>query len=177
MKVRDWMSGQVVTIPAAASIEHGRYLMEQHRVKHLPVVENGSLIGIVSDRDLRDAAPAVVELFRHDARRGNGKYRTEIPVSQIMARQVVTLDENTPIDSAARTMANAHIGAIVVVRQCLDGRRRVVGMLSRGDVLWACASMDSLEEPQEPTAELLGLAVAARSKRTSKAFVPSSTLT
>jgi len=57
--VRDWMTGNLVTLSPKASVAEALTLCRERRIRHIPIVEEGRLIGIVSDRDLRDASPAL----------------------------------------------------------------------------------------------------------------------
>lgn len=51
-RVREIMTGDVVTVPATATVEDCHALMRRHRIRHLPVVENGRLVGVLSSRDV-----------------------------------------------------------------------------------------------------------------------------
>jgi acetoin utilization protein AcuB len=95
-------------------------------------VVDGRLAGIVTDRDLRDAFPSV---FEHGRRR-EGTDPCAIPVEDVMTREVLTIAPDVPVDDGARLMRRERIGAIPVV----DGRR-LVGILTRSDVLDAFLSM------------------------------------
>ena len=63
--VKDWMRPVVHAVRPRDTIEHARELCERHRVNQLPVVTNGVLAGIVTDRDLRDAFPSLDEQAKH----------------------------------------------------------------------------------------------------------------
>lgn len=58
MEVRDWMTKEVLTVSGATGIRGTAELMKAQKIRHLPVVERGRLIGIVTDRDVRDAIPS-----------------------------------------------------------------------------------------------------------------------
>src|SRR3990172_12459168 len=67
MRIAAWMKHPVVTVKPHDSAQHAREVMEKHRINQLPVVIDDRLVGIVTDRDLRDASPSVFEsapLFR-----------------------------------------------------------------------------------------------------------------
>ena len=59
MQIEKWMKREVHCIKPLDSIQHARDLMEEHRINQLPVVVNGRLVGIITDRNLRDAFPSV----------------------------------------------------------------------------------------------------------------------
>ena len=58
MPVKDWMSKDLVTIDADTSIMKASKVMKQNEIQHLPVLRKGRLVGIVSDRDLKEASPS-----------------------------------------------------------------------------------------------------------------------
>jgi acetoin utilization protein AcuB len=129
MNVKDRMTTTVVTVKPHDSVRHARELLERHRINQLPVVVDGRLVGIVTDRDLRDAFPSV---FEHRRRR-SGDAATDpdaIPVEDVMTRDVLTIAPDVPVGDGARLMRRQRIGAIPVV----EGRR-LVGILTRSDVL------------------------------------------
>jgi acetoin utilization protein AcuB len=105
MMVRDVMRPRVVMIGPETPCEKARLLMDEHRIRHLPVVAGGRLIGMVSDRDLRSAvreAPGIV------ARR-------------IMTPDPLTVTSQTRVEHAARLMLDARIGSLPVVDADLVG--------------------------------------------------------
>jgi len=137
MKIESWMKHPVVTVRPKDSARHAREAMERHRVNQLPVVVDDDLVGIVSDRDLRDAFPSVFESAEAAARhRRADTDPSTIPVEDVMTREVLTLAPSVFVVDAARLMRRARIGAVPIV----DGRR-LVGILTRSDVLDAFVSV------------------------------------
>jgi acetoin utilization protein AcuB len=137
MNVKDRMTTSVVTVKPHDSVRHARELLERHRINQLPVVVDGRLAGIVTDRDLRDAYPSVFDhrrTRRHDA----ATDPDAIPVEDVMTRDVLTIAPDVPVGDGARLMRRQRIGAIPVV----EGRR-VVGILTRSDVLDAFLTMSA----------------------------------
>jgi acetoin utilization protein AcuB len=140
-RVAAWMHAPVHVVRPHDPIDHARALCERHRVNQLPVVADGELVGIVTDRDLRDAFPSVmaeaadpVEAHRITA---------ILPVEEIMTRGVVTVGESDGIEVAASIMRRERIGALPVVR---DGR--LVGIVTRSDLLDALLSFTRAEPVQ-----------------------------
>jgi acetoin utilization protein AcuB len=138
MKIEHWMKHPVVTVKRQDSALHARELMEKHRINQLPVVLEGRLVGIVTDRDLRDAFPSVFDAVPLAGRRARkaGTDPATIPVEDVMTADVVTLGPQAFVADAARLMRRQRIGAIPVV----DGAR-LVGILTRSDVLDAFAEL------------------------------------
>ena len=131
MRIESWMKHPVVTVKPKDSARHARATMERHRVNQLPVVTDGHLVGIVSDRDLRDAFPSVFESAEAAAQhRSAGTDPSMIPVEDVMTHDVLTLAPNVFVVDAARLMRRERIGAVPIV----DGTR-LVGILTRSDVL------------------------------------------
>ena len=114
MMVRDVMTRGAVTIAPDTPCHETRRLMDEQRVRHLPVMADGRLVGIVSDRDVRSAAstPSMVA----------GKMMTADPV---------TITSETRIEHAARVMLDGRFGALPVV----DGN--LVGIVTYTDLLRA----------------------------------------
>ncbi len=112
MTVGDIMVKPVVAVAPDTSVGDARRLLEKSRVRHLPVLEGGLLVGIVSDRDLRSA--------RSDT----------VPIREVMTRTVLVLSPDMSIRRAARLFRERRFGAMPV----LDGRE-LVGIVSVVDVL------------------------------------------
>ena len=132
MKIEQWMKHPVMTVKPQDSARHARELMEKHRINQLPVVTDGRLVGIVTDRDLRDVFPSVLDAAMPSRRRQlqPGADPARIPVEDVMTSNVLTLTPGVLLADAARLMRRERIGAIPVV----DGGR-LVGIVSRSDVL------------------------------------------
>ncbi|HLK10771.1 MAG TPA: CBS domain-containing protein [Candidatus Binatia bacterium] len=132
MRIAAWMKHPVVTVKPRDSAQHARQVMEKHRINQLPVVSEGRLVGIVTDRDLRDAFPSVFEsapVFKVERAR-HATDPAAIPVEDVMAHDVLSLAPSAFLADAARLMRRERIGAIPIV----DGER-LVGILTRSDVL------------------------------------------
>jgi acetoin utilization protein AcuB len=127
MLVREWMSRQPVTITMDMSITEALRVMRQREVRRLPVLdESGNMVGIVSESDLLYASPSPVTSLSiyemHDL-------LTRLKVSELMAKDVITVTPDTPLEEAARIMADNKIGGLPVVE---DGR--LVGIITETDI-------------------------------------------
>jgi acetoin utilization protein AcuB len=137
MRVRSWMKHPVVGVKPWDSAAHARALMEQHRVNQLPVLQGPRLVGIVTDRDLRDAFPSLAETTAPSRRRlPKGAEPSAIPVEDVMTHDVLTVEPDAPLDDAARLLRRERIGALPVV-----SAGRVVGIVTRSDLLEALAQL------------------------------------
>jgi acetoin utilization protein AcuB len=132
MRISDWMKGSVRVIGPRDSVRHARSLLERHRINQLPVVDDGRLVGIVAERDLRAASPNVnVDEIADVLPEHEGVPRPDrIPVETLMTRKVIVLHPGDTVEEAARLMRARRIAALPIV----EGER-VVGVLTRGDVI------------------------------------------
>jgi acetoin utilization protein AcuB len=133
-QVGAWMHAPVHTVRPHDSVDRARELCERHRVNQLPVVQDGRLVGIVSDRDLRDAFPSVVEESADPI--AAHRLTAVLPVEEIMTSGVITVDEHDGIEGAAAIMRRERIGALPVLRN-----RSLVGILTRSDLLAALETL------------------------------------
>lgn len=127
MLVRDVMHSKVTVISPETTVPEAVRLAQLRGIRHLPVVDNGEIAGMVSDRDLKRAMPSgATALEAHELR-----YLLErLPVSEIMTRTVITTGPMFPVEEAARLMVAERISALPVT----EGGR-LVGIVTETDVL------------------------------------------
>ncbi len=132
MKIKDWITREVVTIKPEASVKEAFMLLKSMGIRHLPVVKNGVLKGIVTDRDLR--RPKLSDVFKS----WDQLYRIndEIQVEDIMASPALTIPEEATIQEAAKIMAKNRIGALPVT----DKKGKLDGIITESDILRAFAA-------------------------------------
>lgn len=135
MIVEKWMKKHPHTIKARDTIEHARQVMEQHRINQLPVVHGGELVGIVTDRDLRDAYPSVLA----DPMRKAAPDPHDVLVESVMTTNVITMTPGDGIVAAASLMRRERVGALPII----EGKR-LVGILTRSDLLEALIAVGAL---------------------------------
>jgi acetoin utilization protein AcuB len=133
--VKDAMTREVVVLAPETTAAEALALCRERRVRHLPVLEEGRLVGIVSDRDLRSAAPALGDPNLVSA-------LEQIRVSDVMTRDVQTARPDDPIEEAANTMRERSIGCLPVVE---DGA--LVGIVTSSDVMEALVYLVGAHEP------------------------------
>jgi len=117
----------VITITPKTSLPEAMRLVRHRGIRHLPVVEDDRLVGIVSDRDLKQAmASPATALESHELR-----YLLDaVTVDEIMTRAVVTVGRMFPIEEAARLMVTEKISALPVTE-----RGKLIGIVTETDVL------------------------------------------
>lgn len=139
MLVERWMSKKVHTVKPLDSVLHARGVMVEHRVNQLPVLVDGKLVGIVTDRDIRDAFPSAFEGASPEMakrRRLLGTDPKSITVEMVMAEKPLAIAPGASVVEAAQLMRKERIGAVPVLQ---DGR--LIGILTRSDLLDALVSM------------------------------------
>lgn len=126
LKVQDVYTEDVVTIAPDASAPEASKLMQQHRVRRLPVVQGDRLVGIVALSDLMKASPSsatslsVWEL---------NYLADKVKVQEIMSEDVVTVSVDTNLRDVGRLMLDRKIGGIPVVRG-----DEVIGIVTESDI-------------------------------------------
>jgi acetoin utilization protein AcuB len=133
--VKDSMTRDVVTLSPDETAGTALAVCRERRIRHLPVLKEGRLVGIVSDRDLRSATPAFGDSARAAALQ-------EILVQEVMARDVLTATPDDPIEHAANVMRERRVGCLPVV----DGEE-LVGIVTSSDVMAALVYLVGAHEP------------------------------
>lgn len=132
MLVRDIMRSPAVTIAPDTRLQDAYRIMREREIRHLPVLEAGRLLGIVTDRDLRLATSALAP----------SPFPPASLVSAVMSRNALTADPSDPVEDAARTMRERKIGCLPVV----EGGA-VVGIVTGLDLLDALMRMTGVDKP------------------------------
>ena len=140
MLVGERMSKPAITIKPDVPIQEALVLMHKEHVRRFPVVDHrGRLIGLVSEKDLLNASPSeatslsVWEL---------NYLISKITVERVMTRSIISVTENTPIEEAARIMADNDIGALPV----LQGNA-IMGMITETDLFKIFLELFAARDP------------------------------
>lgn len=126
MLVSDWMSAPVFSVGLEASVSEVVNLMREKKVKHIPVVADGVLKGVISDRDIKQYMPSKgtsLDIFEINYLLAKTK------ASEIMNAKTLTTTPETPVEEAAMMLYDHNIGCLPVV----DGGK-LVGIISDRDM-------------------------------------------
>ena len=123
--------------PGESLLEADR-IMRLARIRHLPVVEDGHLVGVLSHRDI--LAASIARLEQRDAGE-RLEYLRSIFIPDVMHRDPYTAMETTTLGDAARRMLRLKIGFLPVVRSGPDGER-LIGLVTESDLLRAAYAPD-----------------------------------
>ena len=127
MLVSERMKKPVLTITPDISIHDALNILKQEQIRHIPVLEEGKLVGIVTNEDLFYASPSpATSLSIWDM----NYLISKITVKEVMTENVVTVSEDTPIEEAALLMAKYKIGCLPVMRNS-----ELVGIITETDLL------------------------------------------
>jgi acetoin utilization protein AcuB len=139
MLVKHRMTRDPVSVEADATLGTALRLMREHRVRHLPVVEKGELVGMLSDRDLRLAMPS--PLGMESAEDVAAVERT--PVADVMARGAITAGPYDTVEDAAVRMRRYRVGSLPVV----DAEGCLLGILTETDIIQAFVEIFTASGP------------------------------
>jgi CBS domain-containing protein len=95
------------SVESAASVAEAREFMREHRLRHLPVTEQGQLVGVVSDRDIK---LMLGPDFAYPS-------ETDLRVRDVMVRDAYIVDLDTRLDEVLQHMAAHHLGSVLVTRE------------------------------------------------------------
>jgi len=132
--VENWMNPNVITVDADDSMLDATKLLKEHNIRHLPVLEKGKLVGVITDRDLKRASPSdATTLEAHELL----YLIANIKVREIMTRNPITVPYNFTIEEAAEILLQARISGMPVVDK--DGD--VIGTITQTDLFKVLISL------------------------------------
>ncbi len=128
MLVQEWMTPKVLTVTPETSVMKASRMMKDNRIRRLPVVDdNGKLVGIVSDRDIKDASPSkATTLDMHELY----YLLSEMKVKEIMTKNPVSAVKDDSVEGIARLMVTKRFGGVPVV----DEQGKVCGIITDSDI-------------------------------------------
>jgi len=127
MQIRQVMSSSVVTLASDQTLREVIELLRSKHIRHLPIVDEGQLVGIVTDRDVKRATPSLhsgVDRDEYD------RVLDETKIAQFMTREPMTIAPDLDLKSAVKIFIERKVGALPVVENA-----QLVGIVSQIDLL------------------------------------------
>jgi acetoin utilization protein AcuB len=132
------MNPTVISIEAQASMAEALNLLKENQIKTLPVFDRETLVGVVTDRDLKRASASDATLLEiHELLHA----LTRIKVRDIMSRKPITIPDTYTVEEAAEVLRDHHISGAPV----MDAKGRMVGMISQNDLFNALMSLTGVK--------------------------------
>lgn len=139
MLVKDWMSKNVITIESGAPLQEAINLLMEHNISILPVMEDGRLVGIVTDRDVKRASPSDACLLDFQ----NIMYHvSRMAVGQIMSKPPITTTLDHTIEETAEVLLERNISGLPVV----DDNGNLKGIITKHDLFSALIALSGLSQ-------------------------------
>ena len=139
MFVAKRMTPNPTTVNPSATVAEATEVLRNRKVKRLPVIEGGKLVGIVTDRDLREASPSQgTSLDKFEL----NYLLSKVTVKDVMRKNVITIDVNAAIEEAALLMYKNKIGGLVVTNSGGD----IVGIITETDIFKSFVDVMGLKE-------------------------------
>jgi len=134
MLVKNWMSKNVITIDADDSMQEAIKLLKENKIRRLPVIKKGKLVGIVTDRDVRRASASdATTLDIHELI----YLISKIKVQDIMTRDPITVPPDFTVEETAEVLLNNRISGVPVV----DHLGNIVGIITQTDLFRVLISL------------------------------------
>jgi len=137
MLIRNWMSKDVATIDENESMQTAMTLMKEQKIRMLPVLNQGKLVGVLSDTDLKRASASDATMLDvHELL----YLISKIKVHEIMSKNPITVPEDYTVEEAAQLMLENNISGLPVT----DHRGNLVGVITRYDVFKILMNLSGL---------------------------------
>jgi acetoin utilization protein AcuB len=137
MLVKGWMTSDVITVDEETSMMKASQIMKENNIRRLPVMRKGKLVGMVTDRDIKEASPSkattldVHELYY---------LLSELKIKDIMSKNVVTVAPEETVEMAAVKMLEHRISGLPVA----DEKGKVLGIITQGDIFKVLISLTGI---------------------------------
>ena len=138
MFIKLWMKQDVITIDPDTPLGEAAELIAQHSFRHLPVVKDGKLVGIITQKDISQALPSTIDSSFSPE---NITIANQAKVSSFMASSPITAAPMDPLENVALLMHKFKIGAVPVVEES-----RLVGIITETDIFKAFTEISGVGE-------------------------------
>ena len=127
MLVKNWMSKTVITIDTEDSIQDAMKLLKTHKIRMLPVIKKGKLVGVITDRDIKRASASdATTLSVHEL----NYILSKIKVKDVVSKRLITVPYDYTIEETAEVLLNNKISGLPVV----DHDGKIVGTITQSDI-------------------------------------------
>ncbi len=137
MQVQNWMTSDVITVDSETSIVKVSQILKEHKIKRLPVLSGGRLLGMITDEDVKEASPSMATTLTADE-----LYHllAETKAKDIMKSNPTTIRPDQTVEVAALKMLEHKVTGIPVVTE----KGELVGIISQGDVFRVLTSITGI---------------------------------
>ncbi|MGL4611036.1 MAG: CBS and ACT domain-containing protein [Trueperaceae bacterium] len=141
MFVRDWMTKNPKTVPSKTPVMEAMQILREGGYRRLPVVDNGKLVGIATDKDLKEATPSkATTLSVYEL----NYLLSKLTIKDVMKTPIYSVSADDPVEKAALLMEEKKISGLTVVDT--SDSNKVVGIVTITDILHAFANALGLRE-------------------------------
>jgi acetoin utilization protein AcuB len=148
MLVKEWMSEPVIILEENTSIIKAIQVLKEYKIRRIPVTRSGKLVGIVTDRDIKEAAPSKISLMElHE----QYYLLSELKLKDIMTKEPITVSPDDTIEYASVLMLENKISGLPVV----DKEGHVVGIITQTDIFKLFVKMVGVYQSPEQLALIL----------------------
>ncbi len=137
MQVQNWMSSDLITVDEDTPIVHVTKLLEENDIRHVPVVRNGKLVGLITDQEIKEAYPSKMTTMK-----AQELYYllAELKARDVMRRNPITIRPDETMEVAAVKMLEHKVTGLPVV----SGKGDLVGLITQGDVFRVLISITGI---------------------------------
>jgi len=137
MLIKEWMTSEVIIIEEDTSMMKAFQIMKENNIRRLPVMRQGKLVGIVTDRDIKDASPSkATTLDIHELY----YLLSELKVKDIIKKNIITISPEDSVEKATVKMLENRISGLPVV----DDSGKVVGIITQRDISKVLVSLSGI---------------------------------
>jgi acetoin utilization protein AcuB len=148
MFVSDWMTEKVIILDHDDYLSDAISMMKEHKIRHLPVMKNNRLKGLLSDRDIKEFSPSkatALDIYELHYLLAKTKVR------DIMKTKVTTTGPDTPVEEAAMIMLDRNIGCLPVLEE-----ERLVGIITDKDIFRALVDITGVRHGGHRVCVMIG---------------------
>ncbi len=131
--VRTFMTAQVQTLSSKDRLLEAALLLRSSHIRHIPIVDESEIVGILSDRDIQRCAPSM--LARVSAEEYNAVFE-ETLINRVMTREPLRISADAPLNEAVALLREKKLGCLPVVEN-----GKLVGIITKADMLTALLRM------------------------------------